>query len=168
MGIGCGCQDPLPLGRKTHMGEPSPTCMALPQEAKVASERLMGHLALCVLIRETGKSFLKASSGFWQRFQGTGLKAARWPLHTFSFSILAFLFPHSLSPSCIPLLPLLISSLVFCPPQMISAFPFICPVILSSSCPHLSGVGGDGGILCGGKTQVLECSLGFQPNPATF
>ena len=93
MGIGCVCQVSLPLGRKTHMGEPSQMCMALPQEAKVASERLMGHLALCVLTRETGKSFLKNSSGFWQRFQGTGLKAARWPRHTFSLSIFAFLFP---------------------------------------------------------------------------
>lgn len=167
MGIGCVCQDPLPLGRKTHVGEPSPTCMALPQEAKVASARLMGHLALCVLIRETGKSFLKTSSGFWQRFQGTRLKAARWPLHTFSFSILAFLFPTvSHHPAS-----LASSSHFFfgvLPSPMISAFPFICPVILSSSCPHLSGVGGDGGILYGGKTQVLECSLGFQLNPATF
>lgn len=167
LGIGCVCQDPLPLGRKTHVGEPSPTCMALPQEAEVASERLMGHLALCVLTRETGKSFLKTSSGFWQRFQGTGLKAARWPLHTFSFSILAFLFPTvshhpaSLASSSHFFFGVLPSPNDFC-------LSFHLPCHLIFFLPHLSGVGGDGGILYGGKTQVLECSLGFQLNPATF
>ena len=62
-------------------------------------ERLMGHLALCVLTREMEKSFLKNSTGFWRGFQRRGLQLQDGPCIHF-FLNPCFLFSHSLSSSC--------------------------------------------------------------------
>lgn len=98
----------------------------------MAIERLMGHLVLSFITREEGESFLKNRSGFGQRFQRRGLKAAGWAPDPFHLPNPCFVFSHSLSPA---------HFLVFWPHKMISAFPFSCPVTLPSSCSHSSGTG---------------------------
>ena len=123
-------------------------------------ERLMGHLALCVLTREMEKSFSGGDS------RGGGCSCRMAPAYIFS-SILAFFFPTvSHHPAS-----LASSSHFFLgvwPPPNDFCLSFHVPCHLTFCLFTLIRSGGWEGTLYGGETWVLEYSLAFSSTLLLF
>lgn len=140
-------------------------CAALPWEAKVAFWKINKAFGSQLLTREKVKSFLKNSSGSWQGFQ-----RRVWRLQDASptpyifLPMLSFFFFHSLSPSYYSCF--LLSFLLWCFGLPKWGLPFLLVALSSDRLPVL--IHQDLNTLLGGKTQTLECSLGFQRHSATF